>query len=140
VATLRATDPDTLGHLTYSLVSGDEGHFQLDTADTGVLRLREALDRETRDTYRLQVRASDGVQHTDTMITIKVTSLLPTTLLASYSPSDPPPHAHSSPPSFLYPLLLLLIPLLCSVVCCEFHLVLSTTTFLLSAFALGVYA
>jgi len=72
VATLRATDPDTLGHLTYSLVSGDEGHFQLDTADTGVLRLREALDREARDTYRLQVRASDGVQHTDTTVTIKV--------------------------------------------------------------------
>jgi hypothetical protein len=72
VATLRATDPDTLGHLTYSLVSGDEGHFQLDMADTGVLRLREALDREARDTYRLQVRASDGVQHTDTTVTIKV--------------------------------------------------------------------
>lgn len=72
VATLRATDPDTLGHLTYSLVSGDEGHFQLDTADTGVLRLREALDRESRETYRLQVRASDGVQHTDTTVTIKV--------------------------------------------------------------------
>ncbi|KAJ9591226.1 hypothetical protein L9F63_002232, partial [Diploptera punctata] len=70
VASLRASDPDTLGHITYSLVSGDEGHFHLDTADTGVLRLREALDRETRDTYRLQVRASDGVQHTDTMVTI----------------------------------------------------------------------
>jgi protocadherin Fat 4 len=72
VATLRASDPDTLGHLTYSLVSGDDGHFQLDTADTGVVRLKEALDRETRDTYRLQVRASDGVQHTDTVVTIKV--------------------------------------------------------------------
>jgi protocadherin Fat 4 len=72
VGTLRASDPDTLGHLTYSLVFGDDGHFQLDTADTGVLRLREALDRETRDTYRLQVRASDGVQHTDTVVTVKV--------------------------------------------------------------------
>jgi protocadherin Fat 4 len=74
VGTLRASDPDTLGHLTYSLVSGDEGHFQLDSADTGVLRLKEALDREARDTYRLQVRASDGVQHTDTVVTIKVTA------------------------------------------------------------------
>ncbi|KAG8226848.1 hypothetical protein J437_LFUL004089 [Ladona fulva] len=73
VATLRATDPDTLGTLTYTLVStegGDESRFELD-ANTGVLRLKQALDREERDTYRLVVRASDGIQNTDADVTIK---------------------------------------------------------------------
>ncbi|XP_068085239.1 cadherin-related tumor suppressor [Anabrus simplex] len=70
VATLRASDPDTLGELRYSLVSGDDGRFELD-GSTGVLRLRDSLDRETKDTYKLTVRASDGLQHTDAVVTIK---------------------------------------------------------------------
>lgn len=71
VATLRASDPDTPGPLSYALVSGDEGRFQLD-AVTGELRLRDSLDRETKDNYRVQVRASDGVQSAETIITILV--------------------------------------------------------------------
>lgn len=71
VATLRAVDPDTLGRLEYTLVSGDDGHFVLD-ADSGVLRLRDSLDRETKDVYKLLVRASDGLQHTDTIVTVQV--------------------------------------------------------------------
>ncbi|KAG8263943.1 hypothetical protein J6590_021610 [Homalodisca vitripennis] len=70
VATLRASDPDTPGTLSYAVVSGDEGRFELDSS-TGTLRLRDSLDRETRDTYRLQVKASDGVQSAETIITIR---------------------------------------------------------------------
>nr|XP_018915731.1 PREDICTED: cadherin-related tumor suppressor [Bemisia tabaci] len=72
VTVLHATDPDLPGPITYSLVSGDDGHFDLDSM-TGTLRLKEALDRETKDVYKLKVRASDGVQTTDTIITITVT-------------------------------------------------------------------
>lgn len=71
VAVLKAIDPDTIGRLDYTLVSGDDGHFSLDSR-TGVLQLKESLDRETKDTYRLLVRASDGLQHTDTVITVQV--------------------------------------------------------------------
>jgi protocadherin Fat 4 len=70
VAQVRAVDPDTVGQTSYSIVSGSEGRFILDP--DGSLRLRESLDRETKDTYRLQIRASDGLQASDTFITIKV--------------------------------------------------------------------
>ncbi|KAF4520026.1 hypothetical protein B566_EDAN007174 [Ephemera danica] len=71
VTTVRAFDPDTLGQLSYSLVAGDETkRFQLD-AVTGELRLREPLDRETQDTYRVTVRASDGLQTQDATLNIK---------------------------------------------------------------------
>ncbi|XP_037957800.1 cadherin-related tumor suppressor [Teleopsis dalmanni] len=72
IATIRATDPDTLGTLTYILVSGDDGKFLLEP-ETGKLRLKDALDRETKDKYKLQIRVSDGVQYTDTIATIEVT-------------------------------------------------------------------
>ena len=72
VATLAATDPDTIGELSYSLVEdAPTSPFTLD-ARTGVIRLRDALDRETHDAYRLLVRASDGVQTTDAYVTIQV--------------------------------------------------------------------
>lgn len=82
VATLRASDPDTPGPLSYALVSGDEGRFQLD-AVTGELRLRDSLDRETKDNYRVQVRASDGVQSAETIITILVSPSLCTPMRSS---------------------------------------------------------
>lgn len=71
VGTLRATDPDTLGQLRYQLLSGGEGHFLVEPT-SGVLRLNESLDREDRDTYRLMVRAHDGVQYADAIIKITV--------------------------------------------------------------------
>ncbi|KAL1401200.1 hypothetical protein pipiens_006803 [Culex pipiens pipiens] len=73
VAQITATDPDTLGTLEYSLVkgtTGNTGKFQLEK-DTGRLRLRDTLDRETEDTYRLVVSVTDGVQSTETTITIQ---------------------------------------------------------------------
>ena len=71
VSTIRAEDPDTIGELEYSLVSGGDDHFALD-ARSGMLTLIDSLDRETKDVYKLTVRASDGIQSTDTVITVQV--------------------------------------------------------------------
>lgn len=71
VAQIAATDPDTLGTLEYSLVKGDTGKFLLEKS-TGLLKLRDTLDRETEDTYRLVVSVTDGVQSTETTVTVQV--------------------------------------------------------------------
>lgn len=71
VATIKAEDPDTLGNLEYTLISGDDGHFALDSA-SGVLQLIDSVDRESKDIYKLTIRASDGIQHSDSVITIQV--------------------------------------------------------------------
>lgn len=86
VTILKAYDPDTIGTLTYTLVSPNrpnnptndleskndiESQFKLHPT-TGQLRLAEALDRETREKYVLKVRADDGLQHTDITLTIQV--------------------------------------------------------------------
>lgn len=71
VATIQATDPDTLGTLTYTMAQGDDGKFLLEPV-SGVLRLKDALDRETKDNYQLVIRVTDGVQHTETTVTIQV--------------------------------------------------------------------
>ncbi|XP_076252739.1 cadherin-related tumor suppressor fat isoform X2 [Rhynchophorus ferrugineus] len=70
-ATIKAEDPDTIGHLEYSIQSGDDGKFALDK-DTGVLRLMDSLDRETKDVYKLVVRCNDGNQYSDTTVTVEV--------------------------------------------------------------------
>nr|XP_022911091.1 cadherin-related tumor suppressor [Onthophagus taurus] len=72
VATIRAEDPDTHGKLQYTLISGGDNSFSLDPLN-GVLTLTDSLDRETKDSYQLTIRASDGVQHTDTTVLIQVT-------------------------------------------------------------------
>lgn len=71
VATIRASDPDTLGELEYSIVGEGKSHFSLDKK-SGLLRLVDSLDRETKDIYYLTVRADDGIQHSDTTVTIQV--------------------------------------------------------------------
>lgn len=75
VATLRARDPDLTGETRYSLLGGDQGRFAVDPG-SGVVRLRHALDRETCDVYRLALRASDGEQHSDTVLTVHVSPIL----------------------------------------------------------------
>ena len=71
IATLKAEDPDTIGNITYSLVSGDDQKFTLDGI-TGKLSLHDTLDRETKSSYKLIVRAGDGIQKTDTTVHIEV--------------------------------------------------------------------
>ncbi|CAG9832223.1 unnamed protein product [Diabrotica balteata] len=70
IATIKAEDPDTIGTLDYSLLKGDDGKFSLDKT-SGVLRLIDSLDRETKDVYKLLVRCSDGNQFTDTIVSIE---------------------------------------------------------------------
>uniref|UniRef100_A0A182M042 Cadherin domain-containing protein n=1 Tax=Anopheles culicifacies TaxID=139723 RepID=A0A182M042_9DIPT len=71
VARITATDPDTLGKLEYTLLEGDAPKFALER-ETGLLKLRDTLDRETEDAYRLKVSVTDGIQSTETTITIQV--------------------------------------------------------------------
>lgn len=71
VATIKASDPDTIGKLEYSLISGDDGKFLLEKFQ-GTLRLKDTLDRETKDLYKLLIRVTDGVQFTETTIAIQV--------------------------------------------------------------------
>ncbi|SPP79093.1 blast:Cadherin-related tumor suppressor [Drosophila guanche] len=71
IATIRAHDPDTLGTVTFMLINGHDGKFQLD-ASTGRLALNDTLDRETKSKYDVRVRVSDGVQYTETYIVIEV--------------------------------------------------------------------
>lgn len=71
VTKVKAIDPDLPGTIAYSLVSGDEGKFTLESS-TGNLKLKDTLDREQKDKYRVQVRASDSVQSADVVLTILV--------------------------------------------------------------------
>lgn len=73
VGSVRAKDPDSLGRLRYELRAPPEASekFALEP-DSGLLKLVEPLDREVHDSYKLVVRASDGIQYTDTTITIQV--------------------------------------------------------------------
>lgn len=74
VGVVKARDPDTLGRVRYTLREPQgRDKFSLDP-DSGTLRLLEPLDRETKDLYKLVIRASDGLQNTDTTITIQVSS------------------------------------------------------------------
>ncbi|XP_011183876.2 cadherin-related tumor suppressor [Zeugodacus cucurbitae] len=72
IATIRASDPDTLGSLTFSLIGGGDEKFLLEP-ETGRLYLKDALDRELKDKYVLQLRVADGVQSTDTTAEVLVT-------------------------------------------------------------------
>ena len=71
-APVAATDRE--GHaLTYTLEGPDADHFTIDPS-TGQIRTRVALDRETRHTYSVTVRADDGNNGTSTIaVTITVT-------------------------------------------------------------------
>lgn len=71
VGTIKATDPDTIGELKFSLISGDDKKFLLDT-NSGILKLIDTLDRETKDLYKLMVRVSDGSQDTETIVSVQV--------------------------------------------------------------------
>lgn len=71
ITTVVATDLDKTGTITYTLVSGDDGKFTLDSSK-GFLTLRDTLNRESRSQYKLTVRADDGEQFTETIVVIKV--------------------------------------------------------------------
>lgn len=71
VGTIKAKDPDTIGSLSFALIGGDDKKFALDK-NSGILKLIDTLDRETKELYKLNVRVSDGVQNTDTIVSVQV--------------------------------------------------------------------
>ncbi len=86
IATVKAVDADTVGQVTYELVSppvasvagNDDSQKKKATEEVfavdpsrGVISLLRPLDREAEDEYLLIVRANDGVQHSDFDITVK---------------------------------------------------------------------
>ena len=78
IATLSASDPDTVGEVRFSLLPPEERRFALDAA-SGELVLREALDREQQAEYQLRVQVADGHQHTEATLLIQVSlAMLPT--------------------------------------------------------------
>ncbi len=58
--TVTAVDYDSTSSVTYSMPDSANGLFSIDT-NLGVISLDSAsLDRETRDTYRVVVEATDA--------------------------------------------------------------------------------
>ena len=61
ITTVHANDPDPglNGHVTYSIISGAHGMFEIGR-NNGTLQVLGDLDREQRDEYRINVSAFDG--------------------------------------------------------------------------------
>lgn len=74
IATITAEDPDTIGTIAYSIQNDGPTPFTLDS-QTGILTLKDPLDRETISEYRVIIRADDGVQFTDATIIVQVRKL-----------------------------------------------------------------
>ncbi|KAM3964103.1 cadherin-related tumor suppressor fat [Aphomia sociella] len=72
IATITAEDPDTIGSIVYSIQTDEPVPFLLD-ANTGLLTLKDPLDRETISEYQVVIRADDGVQFTDLSLLVQVT-------------------------------------------------------------------
>ena len=54
---MHASDNDG-GTITYSIISGDMGKFQIDST-SGYIETTEALNREEQETYVLRIQAND---------------------------------------------------------------------------------
>ena len=61
IGSVQATDPDPglNGHVTYSIISGANGMFEVGK-NNGTIRVLDGLDREQEDEYRISVLAFDG--------------------------------------------------------------------------------
>lgn len=75
IANIIAEDPDTIGTITYSIQNDEITPFSLDT-QSGVLSLKDPLDRETISEYQVIVRADDGIQYTDVTVVVQVCCFL----------------------------------------------------------------
>lgn len=77
VLTASATDPDTTGTLSYSIISGNVGNaFTIDSA-TGVLSVAAGavIDYETLASYNLTIQVSDGIHTFSNTFAINVNDL-----------------------------------------------------------------
>ena len=84
---VSATDPEN-STITYSIEAGDSGGlFEIDAASGEVFYIGVGEDYESGTTsYELTVRASDGTNATDTIVTVNVTDLQEQTIVV---PADP---------------------------------------------------
>uniref|UniRef100_H2YNK6 Cadherin domain-containing protein n=1 Tax=Ciona savignyi TaxID=51511 RepID=H2YNK6_CIOSA len=72
ITRVSAWDPDTMGGVTYSMVSGGDSHlFELHPVG-GTIRNRSPLNRELRQSYFLTVEATDGLHSSTTGVKIIV--------------------------------------------------------------------
>ncbi len=70
-----ATDADTDDTLTYSLGGTDAASFAIDTS-TGQLKTKAALDHETKSSYTVTVKVSDGTASATIAVTVTVTDVV----------------------------------------------------------------
>lgn len=75
IARISAEDPDTIGTITYSIQCEETTPFSLDSR-TGTLSLKDPLDREAIEQYRVIIRADDGMQYTDVAVVVQVRALI----------------------------------------------------------------
>ena len=73
-APVEATDADSDDTLTYTLGGADMASFDIDDA-TGQLMTKESLDFEMKDSYTIEVTASDGTDSAMVTVTIMVTDV-----------------------------------------------------------------
>ena len=73
-APVEATDADAGDTLTYTLGGTDMASFDIDMA-TGQLMTKESLDFEMKDSYTIEVTASDGADSAMVTVTITVTDV-----------------------------------------------------------------
>ena len=77
---LKASDPDLLdyGKLMYAITAGNQGDMFVVDPRTGILHLNcdpgTQLDRETTDSYMLQVTARDTADHLVSSDSVKLRS------------------------------------------------------------------
>lgn len=75
IASITAEDPDTIGSIVYSIQTDELVPFTLDP-HSGVLTLKDPLDRETISEYQVVIRADDGMQFTDVTVVVQVCMIL----------------------------------------------------------------
>ena len=72
VGTVEATDPDTVGDLTYDFVDFTVTAFFLINPATGVIITRSELDFETEESFLFGVRVTDGINTDEAMVLVSV--------------------------------------------------------------------
>ena len=73
VATYRATDPDERATITWSVEDPGAGDFTITNA--GALSFASAPNYEVKSSYTVTVRASDGTNNDDHVVTVTVTDV-----------------------------------------------------------------
>ena len=79
VATYRATDPDERATITWSVEDPGAGDFTITNA--GALSFASAPNYEVKSSYTVTVRASDGTNDVDHVVTVTVTDVDETEVL-----------------------------------------------------------